>query len=309
MRRGLLLILFLCIGSRGLSGLEVRLLESARVSGAEVTLGEIASLDGEGGEGLRGLVVVRLAEHELTRVLQYAEILDVVRGVHAGPLYLVGSSVRINRISVSIGREAMLARIRTVLQAKNPEAVLDLDPGLLPATREFPGPPVHMEVMGFESVLQSGPWKGRLVFTRDGRELGSLELHGRIRIPGRVLVAAMACFRGTVLRPEDVRFQPVDDVGDPGSYLSLLDVKGRRLLTDIEEGARITPDHLEKPLVVRRGMRLDVVWTGNGVRIEVPSEALEDGRVGDVIRLRNPHTAREFRAVIREERGKVYADG
>jgi len=309
MRRGLLLILFLCIGSRGLSGLEVRLMESVRVSGAEVTLGEIASLEGEGGAGLRSLVVVRLAEDQLTRVLHYAEILGLVRAAHAGPLYLVGSSVRISRRSVRIDRAGMLARIKSGLLARKPEAVLDLDPGLLPAIREFPGSSVQMEVTGFADALQSGPWQGRLVFSRDGHELASLALHGRIRIPGRVLVAATACFRGTVLRPEDVRLQPVDDVGDPASQVHLVDVKGRRLLTDIQEGARITPDHLEKPLVVRRGMRLDVVWTGNGVRIEVPSEALEDGRVGDVIRLRNPHTAREFRAVIRAERGKVYADG
>lgn len=304
----LFLALMIAVFAGGrLDALEIRLLESVRIEGARITLGDIT--EPGGAAEWSAVVVARFEGEELERVVRYGEVVAAIRQATGKPFFLIGSSVTVRRASMVVRREDMSGFVRRELARRRSDAVLELDLTLLPAVREFAGNAVSMRLETGEAVPASGPWQGRLVFVRDGTDLGGIEIRGQLRVPGRVLVAARDCFGGTVPGPEDMRLEPVDDIGDPALHVTAAMIKGRRLLADIKRGTRLTQDLFERPLIVRRGMRVDVVWRRSGVLIEAPAEVLEDGRAGDVIRLRNPHTAREFRAMIREESGKVYADG
>lgn len=306
MARRFFLLLGLMVLASQLGAVEIRLLDSVRIAGPEITLKDIAVP----GKPLQwgDLVIARFEGEELERTIRYTEVLHAIRQASDRPFFLIGSSVLVKRVSTLLRREEMSSFIRRELARQRRGAFLDFDPEILPLLREFAGQGVAMRLETGRAPT-SGPWQGRLVFVREGSELAGIELKGRLRFPGRVLVAARDCYGGRFLKPDEMRFEPVDDVGDPATLLTVAMIKGRRLLSDIKEGTRLTEELFEKPLAVRRGMRVDVVWRRNGVAIEVPAEALEDGRTGDLIRLRNSHTAREFRALIREESGKVYVDG
>jgi len=75
-------------------------------------------------------------------------------------------------------------------------------------------------------------------------------------------------------------------------------VIGRILGVDLAEGEPVVKEGLRPGVVVRRGEEV-VVTSGNG-RAEARRSvvALEEGREGDVIRVKNPDSKKEFRVRV-----------
>jgi flagella basal body P-ring formation protein FlgA len=77
-----------------------------------------------------------------------------------------------------------------------------------------------------------------------------------------------------------------------------------RLKRSVGEGRIIYEDDLELMPVVAEGDEVRLVFRGEYVRLEVPAEALADGRVGEMIRVRNLQSERVVSAKV-EDSGTV----
>lgn len=76
------------------------------------------------------------------------------------------------------------------------------------------------------------------------------------------------------------------------------DAVGQVPLRPLRTGQILTPRLLVQPQLVRRGGNVQIVARNGPVEVRAPGEALEAGRLGDVVRVRNTSTGRVIRARV-----------
>jgi flagella basal body P-ring formation protein FlgA len=105
--------------------------------------------------------------------------------------------------------------------------------------------------------------------------------------------------RGTVLRAADLGLTPVWIGDDALRYVTDRDAcVGRELSRALRAGELLRQEHLLWPVCVRRG---DVVWVScsrGPLQVQLAATALQEGRRGEWIRVRNPSSDREVRVLL-----------
>ncbi len=119
-----------------------------------------------------------------------------------------------------------------------------------------------------------------------------------VRVP--VVVAASVVPRGTVLTAAHVRLADVDTpvVGSP-AFEKLADVMHAEALRDLRPGVAIRSQDVRPALLVRRGQMVLLTVGQGGFMISARLEALQDGRFGEQIQLRNRESGRVMTGVVK----------
>lgn len=119
-------------------------------------------------------------------------------------------------------------------------------------------------------------------------------------VPRKVLVAKRALARGTVLQPDQLEWSTVAGPTPGGVALDSLEaVQQAELLRDLPAGSLILISDLRRAIMVKQGQTAVLTMgRGQGFEIAVRVEALQDGRMGEQIRLRNPESGRQISGVV-----------
>lgn len=111
--------------------------------------------------------------------------------------------------------------------------------------------------------------------------------------PGSVVIAARRLERGHVIAAGDLTTRAADLMAESDDVL--LDARpiiGQLVSRFIPEGAVLTAGSVEEESLVRRGARITLVASIPGMELRVAGEALEDGRLGRLVRVRNLESRR-----------------
>lgn len=112
------------------------------------------------------------------------------------------------------------------------------------------------------------------------------------------VVLSRSVARGTVLTAEDVTLAPVGLRVPDGIFTEPGEVIGRRTKTALGAGKPVLLRQMEPVWMVARGNPVVLVATAGGLAVSAPAEALDDGGMGDVIRVLNLSSGREVKAVV-----------
>lgn len=112
------------------------------------------------------------------------------------------------------------------------------------------------------------------------------------------VVLARSVARGAVLTAEDVTLAPAGTRGPDGIFTDPAEVIGRRTRTALGVGRPVLLRQLEPVWLVARGNPVVLVAMAGGLAVSAPAEALDDGGMGDVIRVLNTSSGREVKAVV-----------
>lgn len=104
--------------------------------------------------------------------------------------------------------------------------------------------------------------------------------------------------KGAVLTAEDLVLAPAGARAPDGIFTRLGDVVGRRTRAALGEGKPVLLRQLEPVWLVGKGNPLVLVAEAGGLAVSAPAEALEDGAMGDVIRVTNLSSGRIVKAVV-----------
>lgn len=104
--------------------------------------------------------------------------------------------------------------------------------------------------------------------------------------------------RGAMITQADVALRPMSERGAEDIFTDPSAVIGRRARVSLGEGQPVLLRQLEPAWLVEAGNPLVVSAEAGGLVVSVPGEALEDGQMGDVIRVRNLSSQREVKAVV-----------
>lgn len=118
-----------------------------------------------------------------------------------------------------------------------------------------------------------------------------------VRLP--VLVSRVAIERNTTLEARQLerKVLPLERVRQ-GFYQDPAEVIGQSARRGLRAGQVIGPASLAPPVLVRRGQRVTVVAAVGGLNASVEAEALEDGRLGERIKLRNTSSRKPLEAKV-----------
>lgn len=117
--------------------------------------------------------------------------------------------------------------------------------------------------------------------------------------PGQMVVTlARSVARGAVLTAADITLAPAAARAPDGIFTDPADVIGRRTKAALGEGKAVLLRQLEPVWLVEAGNPLVLIAAAGGLAVSAPAEALEDGAMGDVIRVVNLSSQREVKAIV-----------
>ncbi len=145
----------------------------------------------------------------------------------------------------------------------------------------------------------AGEAKVTVVATAGGKQVGAADVVFRMMYARRRLLASRDIAPGEVISPENTTvrkaFSPRPDPGDWSKPY------GRRAARLIAAGAEVKPGLVHSPaeeVVVRRNQGVVMTISGRLFQVTALGKALEDGRPGDLIKVRNADSGRVVLAKV-----------
>jgi len=282
----------------------VRLAPETMVRGDEISLGDLATIEGEPELASR-LRQVKLGPAPAPGLTQRID-LEYLR-MRLGDGRLVPERVElIAPEQVVVSREFQVVtgtaiaeaasrqiqeRLAALAPSDEPYAVAALSrpqdarvpAGALEITATLPGAVPGHGVIGATVVVKV-----------DGKTVQTLPQSFRIGRYRSVIVAARALEARTTLGPNDWRVERRATTEVPaGALAAMPDAADLETAQPIKAGDVLTPAVVRPRLLVRRGDLVTLVVEGPGFRITSQGLAVTDGRRGDALRVVNPTSKRE----------------
>lgn len=277
----------------------------SEISGASITLGDIADVTGAdkalatrvagidvGTAPLIGLSRTLLKSDIVTR-LRYNRIDTTQVDVVSAP------SVKVTRVGADVAIPEVVEFATNALKAarKDPSDSVQIE--ALPTPYKWVIPPGKRD-------MQAGPIRGAdggvatvpVTLMVDGKPAKTVEISFKIKRMGSVLVAARQLEAHTVLKAEDVSLAVQEVV--PGS-VALTDaalVIGMRTTRQIAAGAVLTKAAVETSPVIMIGAPVDVNVVVGGITVATSGVARSQGAAGDRIRVFISKTNKEVSAIV-----------
>jgi len=127
----------------------------------------------------------------------------------------------------------------------------------------------------------------------------SLFLTARVQQFMTVVTARAPIRRNSKIAASSLGLSEQDVVRLDGGYFTRMqDVVGLNARTDIGLGEILSPHQLQEALAVLKGDRVTIEVRGNGLLIRAFGIALEDGRLGQRIGVRNERSGREISGTV-----------
>jgi flagella basal body P-ring formation protein FlgA len=116
----------------------------------------------------------------------------------------------------------------------------------------------------------------------------------------RVVVASQLLRAGSLASRDLLREMEMPAQGlDPQAVGSLKDVENGEMVRDVQAGVPLRGHDVRSAVVIKQGQSVTLtVGQGNGFSITARVEAMQDGKIGDQIRLKNPDSGRLLTGIV-----------
>lgn len=181
----------------------------------------------------------------------------------------------------------------------------------------------HIQVHPLQDGLRLAACSIPLEIQQHGRN----ELHGRVNLRVAcaqaewfiyvsaeialwvpVVVARATLARNTQLDAQVLEVQEMEVSRLRGQYFTqIAEVEGRRLRTRVQQGSVLTSQQVLAGYAIQRGDQVTIHAIGANLQVRMQGEALDNGQIGDQVRVRNQQSGRIIRAqVVRRGGVEVY---
>ncbi|HTG45442.1 MAG TPA: flagellar basal body P-ring formation chaperone FlgA [Verrucomicrobiae bacterium] len=212
--------------------------------------------------------------------------------------------IRITR-ATRILNQAMLSELLT--SALQSEQVKDRGDLELRFTRPWsnlvvPDEPLSLKILEIPSSGVSPNFICRFELTAGGEAFGVFQQSLQAKVWKEVYVAHTHLQRGQLLREADLTLEKRDLLTNRDFLTNIpLDDPFIEFRENVPAGTLLTSRVLRLRAVVKRGRQVDAMFQDASLTISVRAEALEDGVPGQVVRLRNVQSRREFKGKVQDE--------
>lgn len=194
-------------------------------------------------------------------------------------------------------REALQAKSEQagLLEARFDVTVLDGPLGKAPACAQplkvLPADVRHATRMRFEVACEAPQaWQRDVIV--------------RAKVNARVVVMAKDVPAGRVIQDDDVELDARDVTVVPDAVSDPQVVTGFASKRSLRTGQVVSQRALLTPVLVQRGQSVAIEASNGGITVNVPGEAMDTGRAGETVRVRNVGSGKVIRARVIDA-GKV----
>jgi flagella basal body P-ring formation protein FlgA len=289
----------------------VSLRTTSTVSGPGIRLGEIADLHGKDTvliDRLRTIEVGRAPLPGLSRTLDVSYLKARLRQaqVNLNSMILdLPSTVTVTTASQEVSGEVLVATARDAILAARPKDAdrLAIRPtGALPAALVLPAGTLQLKVRNRPAADLHGTVSATVEAWVDGALVRSVNVPLRVSILCDMVVAARPIGRMQFIDAEDVRVEARESPAGQDPLRDLAAAIGRQATRNIAPGEPVLATAVNDPPLVRRGDIVLLTAEGRGVRAVTRGEARQDGKAGDIIRVRSLSSLREVYGQVEAER-------
>jgi len=136
-----------------------------------------------------------------------------------------------------------------------------------------------------------------------GKEESKIWVRTEIKVFDQVVVSTRPLASHEVIAPDDVRLDWREiGAAAPRPYTKIEDVLGKPLSRSTSANAALTVAQAELPQVVRHGSPVVLVYETASLRVETGGEALQAGKVGDTIKVKNPVSGKLLQGTVLDAR-------
>jgi flagella basal body P-ring formation protein FlgA len=289
--------------------LQVRISGEATVRGDAVTLGQIASFEPAGDPRAAELKSVEVASapapgnsHRFNRRFLDYKVGSAVAALGEEVALETPDSLVVHRTAqvVTSARMEEIFRDHVFKHAPWPEDEMTLETVRVPDDVALPEGALRWDIRENGNADYLGNVSASLTFYVDSRQIRRVPVSARISITRKVLRAARRIERGDLIDREDVVQVRETSMRVRGE--TLVDpeaVIGKRAARSVRSGSTLTAGMVEDPPVVERGSAVIILAESEALRITTRGEALEDGRSGERIRVRNLQSGKELLSTVK----------
>ena len=216
--------------------------------------------------------------------------------------------IKISR-ATRVGNYTMLQELLT--EALQKESVKDRGEVELRFTRPWnalvvPDDPISIKITEMPSSGVSPNFVCRFDLMAGEEKVGTFQQMLSASVWREVFVAQSNLTRGTPLKDADVGLERRDVLNNRDYLTSLpLDNPYVEFGQNVAAGNQITARVLRLKTIIKRGRVIDAVAQDEGMTISARAEALEDGIPGQMVRLRNIRSRKEFKGKVKDEQTVV----
>ena len=108
--------------------------------------------------------------------------------------------------------------------------------------------------------------------------------------------------KGKVIEPADVVMKWADSQTARGAYVTLDNIVGQKAKRNLSRDTVIKARHILAKNAVNKNDAVLIISGSAAIRIVTYGEALSDGKVGDMVLVRNSSSLKEFKAIVTAEK-------
>lgn len=287
--------------------LTITLADEVFVKGPQLTLGELAALDGSGSDELAALEIGPAPRPGATATLQAALIETRIRnaGLDGDGVVVKGARmIKATTLSQEILGVDLGDSLRTHILAELPWEPENALVEVAAPTYDVVVPEGDMEIRWVKNptynYIGATAFKGE-VFV-DGALQRTVQARAHVQVFTDVLVAATDIPRGAVVSGNHLVLEkraladlPHGTIGDPAAAVGMV------ARSTIFPGTVLTTRKLDTPIAVRRNQKVVVETRSGGLIARGNAVAKQDGRVGEQIQCQNPETKEIIFGLVRRD--------
>lgn len=138
-----------------------------------------------------------------------------------------------------------------------------------------------------------------LLETMENGRLKNIYVTFRVSLKKKLFVLKNSMRKGDVIQRSDLLVREAYLTGAHGAYpASINDVQGRILNKDLQAGTTLTTQLLEERHTVKKGEMVEIVARKKNLLIHAKGRALDKGKVGDTVRVKNLESGKEILAKV-----------
>ncbi|MGD0308298.1 MAG: flagellar basal body P-ring formation chaperone FlgA [Acidobacteriota bacterium] len=282
----------------------IRLRSEAVVKGSTLILADIADLSGDD-----EVLVTRLAQAPLgvilqARTLSRAEVFELIRGLVASPKEVLITGADCTRVSVAT-RVPALEEIVSVLKAhfasvtewRQEEIEIPSIENL--TAIELPQGELKLNVIGRALPSNNRSMLIPMAAVSEGRTLRTFWVKADVRVRAHVVQLAKPVPYAHTLQADDLR-DALADIEEPGAayFRTCEEVIGTTAKRALGTGELLKRDWVNEINLVHSGDTVRLVSQGSAICVTTLARALQNGKIGDRIKVRNLDSDRAIAAVV-----------
>ncbi len=287
-------LLFICGSASAETVITVK--SAVEVDGSQVRLGDVATIEGASPSEVEELADLAVASapkpgrsKEIDRDYVLAKLHQ--QGYPVRQMLFQGSRSTIaTRSSQSIDSDTLEARFRSSIESRLPWSAADtvIDIQTAPDVLGLPTGKTDVRFECDGDYRYVGDETFRTTVLVDGKPCKTLYLRASVHPLEHVAVATRDIGRGSPINDTDFTMIRKDlaELSD-GFFTDRAELRGLIAARSLSAGSVISLRCVDRPVVMKRGKIVTAEVRGRSFRITAMVKAMDNGRVGDVVRLTN----------------------